>query len=251
MLIIPAIEIENGVCTQCISGEPGTENLYLDLQKKPEEFIKLLRKENFKALHIIDRSSLLFGSDIDFNLIKKITDAVEIPVELHAGFKNREDCSKAIDAGIYRIVISNDLLLNLHVCKDIIREFSCSQVNFAIIFDGYNLYDSKLRERYTPDELINYLIETGTRRILIGNYDSVYNDIEFNLSLYKKYFADKHLRITIYGGITRPEILWKLNDKDYSNIDSVIIGRSIHTNVFPCQKIWRLIEAELENGKKT
>lgn len=250
MLIIPAIEIENGVCTHCIIGEPGTEGLYLDLQQNPEEFIKLLRKENFKALHIIDRGSLLYGDAIDFDLIKRITDAVEIPVELHAGFKSREDCSNAIEVGLYRLVISNNLLLNLNLCKDIVREFSCSQISFAMILDGMDLYDSQLREIYTPEDLTNSLIETGARRLLIGTYDSVFNDIAFDISAYNEIFSKKHFRFTIYGGINSPEKLWELNKNEHSNIDSVILGRSIHTNVFPCQKIWRLIEAELENDKK-
>jgi len=88
MLIIPSFELENGICSWCIQGEPGTEELYENLQRRPDELIKLLRRENFKALHILDKDSLIHGKEIDFNLIRKITDAVDIPVELHADFKS-------------------------------------------------------------------------------------------------------------------------------------------------------------------
>ncbi|MDT3740990.1 MAG: HisA/HisF-related TIM barrel protein [Candidatus Kapabacteria bacterium] len=250
MLIIPSFELENGICSWCIQGEPGTEELYENLQRRPDELIKLLRRENFKALHILDKDSLIHGKEIDFNLIRKITDAVDIPVELHADFKSSDDCKTAIEAGLYRLIISNEMLLNLNICKEIIKEFSASRICFAVIVKGDRLYYEKLASKTTPGELINDLVSTGAKRVLVGTFESVFEGSDFVVTDHPELFEVKHLRYTIYGGINSPQQLWEISRSNSLNIDSAIIGQAIFRNSFPCQKIWRMIEAELENEKK-
>ena len=248
MLIIPSLELQKGVCTHCIDGEPGTEDLYLDLQTHPEQLIRLLRRENFKALHLIDKDSLLHGKEIDFGLIQRITEAVDIPIQLHADFKSQDECKTALHAGLYRLIISNELMMDFDFCSEIIKEFTASRICFAVIVSEGKLFDKNLRDKFSPAELIHKLALNGAKRILIGTYQSVFEGKEFDLPFDGELFENKHLRYSIYGGINTPEMLWDLNKHKSRNIDSVIIGQAIFRNAFPCQKIWRLIEAELEKS---
>ncbi|MFA5512233.1 MAG: HisA/HisF-related TIM barrel protein [Candidatus Kapaibacterium sp.] len=248
MLIIPSLELENGVCKRCIIGEPGTEELYLELQNKPEELIKLLRKENFKALHLIDYDSLLHGKNIDYKNIAELCDCIDTPIELHARFTDKESCRMALESGLYRLIISNELLLNQNLCKDLIKEFSASRLCFCLIVqDSQTFYDPKFNDEFTPEILLEKLVETGARRILIGTNESIFKGESIDITMFKSLIENRSFRYTIYGGINSPEELWELNQYKFSNIDSVIIGQAIFSNAFPCQKIWRLIEAELEN----
>jgi phosphoribosylformimino-5-aminoimidazole carboxamide ribotide isomerase len=48
------------------------------------------------------------------------------------------------------------------------------------------------------------------------------------------------------GGIGGPEQLWALQELKSIGIDSVVIGRALYENKFPCQGMWRSIEAKLE-----
>jgi hypothetical protein len=48
------------------------------------------------------------------------------------------------------------------------------------------------------------------------------------------------------GGIASPAHLWELEQRVPRNVDSVVIGRAMYENRFPCQNIWRIAEAELE-----
>jgi phosphoribosylformimino-5-aminoimidazole carboxamide ribotide isomerase len=54
------------------------------------------------------------------------------------------------------------------------------------------------------------------------------------------------MRITVGGGIGGPEQLWALQELRSIGIDSVVIGRALYENKFPCQGMWRSIEAKLE-----
>jgi phosphoribosylformimino-5-aminoimidazole carboxamide ribotide isomerase len=51
-----------------------------------------------------------------------------------------------------------------------------------------------------------------------------------------------NLKITSAGGIGNYLHLKQLVDLNIPNIDSVIVGRALYENRFPCQAIWRDIE---------
>ncbi|MFM8569238.1 MAG: HisA/HisF-related TIM barrel protein, partial [Candidatus Kapaibacterium sp.] len=53
------------------------------------------------------------------------------------------------------------------------------------------------------------------------------------------------MRITAAGGIDSPQELWAMNELLGENIDSVVVGRAIFENRFPCQLMWRSIEQEI------
>jgi len=249
MLIIPSIELENGICTKCISGEPGTEHVYTNFQNKPAELVKLLRKENFKALHLIDKDSLVHNKAVDFDLIKELCGQIDIPVEIHANFRNEVECNQALKSGIYRIVISNELILDKDLCQSLMKRHSASRINFALVIDNEKSLNLAILKLHSLEEIIDKIISYGSRRIIIGSYKSIFSDDNFDFNSLSHIFEDKKIRTTLYGGVSTPEQIWEIHRNKSYNIDSVIIGTPLLNNNFPCQKIWRLIEAELEKNK--
>ncbi|HPN38518.1 MAG TPA: HisA/HisF-related TIM barrel protein, partial [Melioribacteraceae bacterium] len=51
------------------------------------------------------------------------------------------------------------------------------------------------------------------------------------------------LKITHSGGISGYKDLMEVQKLNSFGIDSVIIGRALYENKFPCQKIWRVAES--------
>src|SRR5690606_20949986 len=58
--------------------------------------------------------------------------------------------------------------------------------------------------------------------------------------------TESGLRVTAAGGIANARQLWELQKLESCGVDSVVIGRALYENCFPCQKIWRIAEADLE-----
>ena len=81
--------------------------------------------------------------------------------------------------------------------------------------------------------------QRGCRRI-------VYTDISRdgtlegpNLEAYRNMGDQlKKARITASGGVGGFQDLINLNQLQRHRVDSVIIGRALYENVFPCQKLW-------------
>ena len=53
------------------------------------------------------------------------------------------------------------------------------------------------------------------------------------------------VRITADGGVASFKDLIKLQELEKVGVDSVIIGKPLYENKFPCQGLWRLNEQEL------
>jgi phosphoribosylformimino-5-aminoimidazole carboxamide ribotide isomerase len=66
-----------------------------------------------------------------------------------------------------------------------------------------------------------------------------------NLELSKLIAETTDRRVTHSGGVSNMKELAKLNELSAFGVDSVIIGRALYENRFPCQKIWRIAESGL------
>jgi phosphoribosylformimino-5-aminoimidazole carboxamide ribotide isomerase len=55
------------------------------------------------------------------------------------------------------------------------------------------------------------------------------------------------MRITAQGGVAGYKDLLELQGIEKFGVDSVIIGKALYHNKFPCQRLWRLNEKELKD----
>ena len=56
-----------------------------------------------------------------------------------------------------------------------------------------------------------------------------------------------NIRITAQGGVQTYQDLIRLQELEKYGVDSVIIGKPLYENRFPCQRLWRLNERELND----
>lgn len=239
ILVVPSIELENGACKQCIVGEAGSETLYRNMACHPEKLVRLLRRENAKALHLVDVDTIKSpGVKINYKNILSIPEAVDIPIQLQANFQSVEDCAFFLENGIYRVAPSELLLKDSQGAASLVKEFTPSRVIFAL---------SCSESKEAPDivGLAGLAKKAGATRVLVDCRKNVYGGASDEKIIAR--ISDKtKLRITLFEGVSSPEQLWRLKEFNRYGVDSVVIGKALYDNRFPCQKIWRMVEAELE-----
>jgi phosphoribosylformimino-5-aminoimidazole carboxamide ribotide isomerase len=249
LLIIPAIELRNGVCTRFIEGEPGTEFLYSACSETPERLLTLLRRENAKTVYITDRDDCI-GCDNALNArrIEAFVELTDIPITLLAGFRTVEECRYWLDRGIYRIVVSRLARIDPEGARRLLQDYTPSRVvGGAVAEHGKVLFHDDL-PAMTDIEFGRYLYSLGFRRL-------VYTDRgwEGNLSgpsteTLAAVARQTKLRITSAGGVASISDIRALQSIESLGVDSVVVGRALFENRFPCQKIWRIAEAKLEKN---
>lgn len=242
MLVIPVIDIKDGECFRVISGLENQTHFYCG---NPVSIAKLFRKENFKAIHITDLDGAIHGEMRNYPIIKEITHTVDIPILLGGGIREFDTAKKMIeDLGVYRVVIGTAAIEKPDMIKKILDTFGSSKLVISIdeklnniVTNGWVNYAN-----ITPLEFAKYMEELGIFRIIYQDVTRVGNFTGPNIERLKELSKNTKLKITSAGGIGNYLHLKQLVDLKIPNIDSVIIGRALYENRFPCQAIWRDIE---------
>lgn len=242
MLVIPVIDIKDGECFRNISGLDNQTKYYCG---NPVTIAKLFRKENFKALHITDLDGAIFGEMKNYPIIKEITRSVDIPILLGGGIRTFETAKKMIEElGVYRVVIGTAAMEKPDMIKKIIDTYSASKLVISIdeklnniVTNGWVNYAN-----ITPLEFAKYMEKLGVYRIIYQDVTRVGNFSGPHIARLVELANNTKLKITSAGGIGNYLHLKQLVDLHIPNIDSVIVGRALYENRFPCQAIWRDVE---------
>ena len=247
ILVIPSIDLENGVCLNKIIGEDGTVSLYNEIKNNPCELLKLWRRENAKSLHINDLDSFKkTDKQVNINGIIYLTESIDIPLSLYFDINDINICNVLLKAGVYRLFLGAKYLDDNQGVKDLVSFYSSSRICAYMDADDRFVYFDNYNIKIPITEYIKLVKNSGTNRVLYKNRNWEYNLTDFDIEQIKKLSLDNGIRVTINGGINNSETLWKVNDLCRYGVDSVMLNDALYQNKFPCQKIWRMVEAELE-----
>jgi phosphoribosylformimino-5-aminoimidazole carboxamide ribotide isomerase len=68
-----------------------------------------------------------------------------------------------------------------------------------------------------------------------------------NIELSKNIAEFSEVRVTHAGGVRNKDELYDIQRLLPLGVDSVIVGRALYENRFPCQKLWRVAESGIFN----
>lgn len=247
LLVIPAIELTKGHCSRCIVGVPGTENLYADLSDHPIELAQLWRRENAKCIHVTDADSFSGQSSIEMmNMVINMQQAVDIPIQ-YVSFQQTIGAYRyLLENGVYRVAINRLAWSDPGAVRELLDEFTSSRVIFAAravdgdidLGDGIGMVND--------EEFIKHVYGLGGRRLIYSEFGWEGALSGQDPETVRRIAAVSKMRITTAGGVASPQQLWALQGLGIPTFDSVVIGRALYENRFPCQGMWRKIEAKLE-----
>ncbi len=247
ILVIPSIQLINGECKDIISGISAENDIFDVFKQNPNELIKLWRRENAKSIHINNIDSFqCLDKEKNLEIIHDFSEQTDIPISLFHYFADVDTCVSVLESGIYRVFAGTLLLDDINSSKELLKEYGPSRICGNIITDGINSFFHDKTTIIPLNDILKIFKEIGIQRILYNSTFSL-NDIRLDdIIQIASINTDYNFRITINGGAIKPKDLWKLNDRATGGIDSIIIGRALYQNNFPCQKIWRMVEEELE-----
>ena len=241
MLIIPAIDLRGGKCVRLYQGSYERETVYFE---DPVKMARLWRVQNAKVLHMVDLDAArndAEGSAINRQVIKEVCDALDIPVQVGGGIRTMEDVETALNLGVYRVIIGTAAVKNPDLVSEAIERFGAHRVVVGIdARDGEVRTEGWLKgSGVQVAELALDMEKRGCRRI-------VYTDISRdgtmqgpNIEAYKSLAQQlSSVCLTASGGVGSYQDLLNLVPLKPLHVDSVIVGKALYENKFPCQNIW-------------
>jgi len=243
LLVIPSIDIKDGKTVRVVQ---GIAELHCnEYGSDPVEMAMIWRAENAKMIHVVDFDASAEHSRKNFNIIAEICSSVIIPVELAGGIRNIDDVDAAFDLGISRLVLSTLTYENPAEFKKIFEKYGHTKiaVGIDVIDDELVIRGRRVKTGISYIDHAKRIADIGVERFVVT--DVTKNGILGgpNLPLALQIADTTHAKITVSGGIRNKDELLDIQNLIPRGIDSVIIGRALYENMFPCQKLWRVAES--------
>ena len=245
MLVIPAMHIQRGCCTRTAVGEPGTEGQY---PVTPVELARLWRGENAKALHVVCLDFSGEPGSEQVRVLRDVVHAVDIAIQLGGMFRSAEDVRVALEViGVYRVVLDPGVFPPGGELEELLRRYGPRKIVVGLDLAGGEIIfrTGGGSPRVDAAEYAHTLENAGVQRVLVTETAAKENNAglpsEFLLCLAET----TNLSVTLNGSVRSYRDLKLLQNMHPRKIDSVVLDEVLYTNVFPCQRIWRLAEQEL------
>lgn len=248
LLVIPAIDIKNGKCVRTVQGIPELD--CFEYGNNPVEMAKIWRAENAKMIHVTDFDGAHEQSKRNYKIVEEICSSVVIPVEFAGGLRSLQDAADIINTGVVRLAINSMAVENRNEFIKLFEKYGPSKV--VVTLDILN--EELLTRGRSIKSGINFRIFTkemskiGVNRFIVCDISRNGTQIGPNISLSKEVAELTGAKVTHAGGIRNKDELMDIQKLIPIGVDSVIVGRALYENRFPCQKLWRVVESGIFNN---
>ena len=226
MKIIPAIDLKNGRCVRLIQGKEDQETVY---GEDPVETALNFEEQGAEQIHLVDLDGAFRGESKNLEQVKRIAQAVKVPLELGGGIRSLDDISRVFDFGVSFVIIGTIAVKNPKILEEAIERFG----NQLIL--GLDAKDGKVAvsgwveiTEFSDEEFAIQWKQFGIDRVI---YTDIARDGMLtgpNLSSLRRMAISTGLKVTASGGVSSLNDLKQLAELERDGVDEVIVGKAIY-----------------------
>lgn len=120
MIIFPAIDILDGQCVRLIQGDYNQESVY---SNSPVDMAKQWEEKGAEFIHIVDLDGAKSGNSTNKDIIQKIAQTVNIPVQVGGGIRSLEIIDAHINNGVNRVIIGTAAIQDPDFLKAAVEKY--------------------------------------------------------------------------------------------------------------------------------
>ena len=224
MLILPAIDLRNGKCVNLVQGRAEEETIFSD---QPIEMAKRWEADGAEYLHLVDLDGAFHGTSANLQIVRKIAEAIRIPVQLGGGIRTLERLDQVLAAGVTRAILGTAALKDPGLVESAIRRYG------AQIAVGIDAKDELVATEGWLNVSHKPAIEFAEEMQKLGVLTIIYTDIKSdgmlkgpNMEATQSVVEAVEIDVIASGGITSVEDVKTLKSIGASG---AIIGRALYT----------------------
>lgn len=102
MLLYPAIDLMNGQAVRLKQGRAEDKTVY---SHDPVAVAREWAERGGDWLHVVDLDAAFTGQQTNLEVVRRMSEAIAIPVQLGGGLRDEDAIERALSAGVARVVI--------------------------------------------------------------------------------------------------------------------------------------------------
>lgn len=120
MIIIPAIDLKDGLCVRLLQGKKEDVTVY---SNNPALTAQKWELCGAKLLHVVDLDGAFTGSQKNLKGIAKIRDAIKIDIEVGGGIRDLNRIDQLISLGINRVILGTAAVKNPELVNEACKKY--------------------------------------------------------------------------------------------------------------------------------
>ena len=242
MIIFPAIDIRGGKCVRLFKGDFAQETVFSDA---PEEMAKKWAAMGAKYLHLVDLDGALQGQSVNLPVIKRIIEAVDIPVELGGGIRTMDNIDTLLALGVNRVILGSAAVNNPQLVKDACAKYGDRIVvgidakSGIVAVEGWGVSGN-----ISAVTLAKEMKKAGVKTIIYtdisrdGTLEGI--NAEATVELARK----SGIKVVASGGVGSLDDIRKIMAYEADGIEGVITGKAIYTGQLDLKAALRIADGE-------
>ncbi|WP_294393010.1 1-(5-phosphoribosyl)-5-[(5-phosphoribosylamino)methylideneamino]imidazole-4-carboxamide isomerase [uncultured Clostridium sp.] len=237
MIILPAIDIIDGKPVRLYQGDYDKKEIVAD---DIFETAKSFEDMGAEYIHLVDLDGAKSGSSANHELVIKIAQMLNIPVELGGGIRTFETIKYLIDNGVSRVILGTIAIEDEELLKKAVAEYG------EKIAVGIDCKDGRVYGRgWLAESNLDY-IDFAKKMESLGVKNIIVTDISKdgtlegpNVEMLKKLKETVNIDITASGGIRDIQNIRDLNE---IGLYGAITGKAIYAETLSLEEAIEVVK---------
>jgi phosphoribosylformimino-5-aminoimidazole carboxamide ribotide isomerase len=242
MILFPAVDIKDG---QCVRLAQGKEDQVTVFSSDPVAQARHWAGLGCKYLHVVDLDGAFSGKPKNYQLIKDICAAIDIPVQLGGGIRDVETARAYVEAGVTRLIIGTMALespeLFAELCAALPGQIGVSldAVDGALKSKGW-VEDAGLR----IEDVLPRLEENGVSFLVYTDIARDGMQTGVNIDALERLCSMTTIPVIAAGGVHTINDITNLYPLCSKGLEGAISGRAIYVGTLDVREANRWIESK-------
>jgi len=239
MIIFPAIDIKDGVCVRLIRGDYRQITSY---ENSPIDQATKYFQDGFNNIHIVDIDGALRGRAVNSFIINEIVKKIKSKIQIGGGIRTIDDISRWVEMGVDSVVMGTAAVENIELLETACNKFKNKIAVALDVKDGFiALSGWTKRTNISAIDFIKKIQNFGVSRIIYTDINRDGTKQGPNIKDTVELSSKATIPLVISGGVSSLEDIKKIKSLSNSNIEGVIVGKSIYDGDIKISDLAKLI----------
>jgi len=242
VILFPAIDLKDGACVRLVRGEMASATVF---NRDPALQARRFAAAGFGWLHVVDLDGAVAGHSVNAAAIKAIRNAVDIPIQLGGGIRDRAAIERWLALGIDRVVLGTAALRDPELVRDAVAAHP------GRIVVGIDARNGQVAVEGWVETTEVGVVEIGRRYADCGVAAIVYTDIArdgvlcgIDAKAVAGVARQVQLPVIASGGVASLDDIAALKACEADGIAGVICGRALYDGRIDPAAALRLLAEE-------
>jgi phosphoribosylformimino-5-aminoimidazole carboxamide ribotide isomerase len=242
VILFPAIDLKDGTCVRLVRGDMASATIF---NQDPAAQARQFAAAGFSWLHVVDLDGALAGRSQNGAAVAAIRNAVDLPIQLGGGIRDRAAIERWLALGIDRVVLGTAALHD----PELVRDAAAAHPGRIVV--GIDARDGQVAVEGWVETTEVGVVELGRRYADCGVAAIIYTDIARDGALCgidAKAVAgvarEVRLPVIASGGVASLDDIAALKACEADGIAGVICGRALYDGRIDPAAALRLLAKE-------